>query len=199
MGDRNSLAVEAIELQLGLVSGWLELDFTREDGSSGKWWARTTNGQLREHHAMALQRDHELRTSLARVARWGFPAGHVPVLWVRTEGSAQAKRLANMRPLPTLVLRAGESSRRLAMWALNAPVPFDLADDYNRRLAHRCGAAKKHADPDRFSFVLPGCLERHGRTRPVRWECTRLTTGTYTADQLAAHLRRPDPKAWQNK
>jgi len=93
----------------------------------------------------------------------------------------QEKRLGWFRPAPSLILREGSSSRRLAFWPLEHPVRWVGVNRGNRRIAHRLRAPKKHSEPENLWIPAPGTCLRVGRTPPsgrLAKSRTPTTTGT---------------------
>lgn len=115
-------------------------------------------------------------------------------LWARVESGEAARRLEAFRPEPTIVLRDGKTVRRTALWALTQELEVEWVRELNRRLQHRFGAPKKHAEVD-FAFHPPGTVIRRGRAVEVVVE--RVVEALYGAREVAGHLpQSPDPDAW---
>ncbi len=132
---------------------------------------------------------------------WSSPtAGGVArasVLWARVEGSEQVRWAMRFRPLPTMALQEGASSRRVLFWALEEAVPWATVLKQNRRLAYRFGAVQKHADPDVMVFAAPGTCLRSGK-RPVPVRVSRLTDATFPVAVFSEHrwLKDPPEQNW---
>lgn len=153
---------------------------------------------------------------LARVVRWhderldteirlGVPqerpnnggVGRASALWCVVEGTDQVRRAHRFRPLPSIALRAGGSSRRWLIWALEEPVDYFTVAEANRKLAYHLRARQKDGDPDLAWFPAPGSCLRDGRSRPVPVVCARLSTQAFTAQSVTGRLKEPPPKdAW---
>jgi hypothetical protein len=134
---------------------------------------------------------------------WSHPrAGGVArtsVLWARVEGTQQVTWARKFRPLPTMILQEGSSTRRTLLWALEETVPWATALKQNKRLAYRFGAVQKWADPDVMVFAAPGTCLREGRSRPVPVRVSRLTDATFPLATFAEHRwlkDPPDASAW---
>lgn len=127
---------------------------------------------------------------------WRFH-GDSSVLWARVESKASAARLARFDPAPTLVLREGSSARRVALWALCAPLGRGWTERANRRIAHALGGPKKWCG-ESFSFPVPGTVLRVGRSRPVPVVVESRCDGLYRPREVVGGLREaPDPEAWR--
>jgi hypothetical protein len=137
-------------------------------------------------------------SAVPRPERGHGTAGGAHCLWVRTEGRKQLQRLERFRPRPTLVLEEGDSTRRIALWALLGDgLNFERVVRANKRLAHALGAPKKHAAPE-FMFNPPGSTLREKRARPVLIRVAERTDELYTLGQAVGRLRdAPDPDAWR--
>ena len=121
------------------------------------------------------------------------------VLWARTETRKSAAILRRFKPVPSLVLRDGQTCRYVAVWLIRKPVmPFD-AERVNRHIAHRLGCPKKYASAE-FTFRPPGGVDR-SKTRPVPVVVAGGTGETYAMREVCRTLPRqiPDPLAWVNR
>jgi hypothetical protein len=147
-----------------------------------------------------LSRDMALEVEVSAVPRpqRGFgTAGLAHCLWVRTEGKKQLEKLARFRPRPTLVLEEGDSTRRIAFWALSEPLNYEWVIRANKRIAHALFAPKKWAEPE-FMFNPPGSCLRDGRARPVLIRVAERNDELYSAKQVVGRLKdAPDPEAWR--
>ncbi|WCB94461.1 hypothetical protein DSM104299_03198 [Baekduia alba] len=125
-------------------------------------------------------------------------AGLSSVFWVRTEGGKQLERLERFRPRPTIVLEEGDSTRRVALWALSVPMNYEWVVRGNKRLAHALRAPKKHAEPE-FMFNPPGSCLRDGRARPVLIRTAEVDESrVYKPGEVVGRLKdAPDADAWK--
>lgn len=140
---------------------------------------------------------YEVTVGLPQLRMWNGGVGAATVLWVRVEGAEQSRRAAKLRPLPSMVLREGASSRRWLIWALRERATYFAVQAANRRLAFAIGAVQKHGDPDAFRVPAPSTCLRVGRSRPVPVVCSRLTLEDFTVDQVVGRLREPpELKPW---
>lgn len=122
----------------------------------------------------------------------------LPLLWTRTENKDSARRLERFRPAPSLLLREGDTVRHIAFWLVRRPLTWSQLERANKRIAHNVGAPKKYADPDTFTFPLPGTFLRRGRTRPVPVTVESMSLETHTAKAIVGRLKdAPDPDAWR--
>lgn len=146
--------------------------------------------------------DHELEVFAAarHPDRLGVARDGIMCLWVRVETKESARLLEVFRPAPTIVLQEGDSSRRVALWAVTKPHTVDQALRANRRLAHALKAPKKHASPDEFSFAPPGTFLRHGRRRPCPVTVVGHECRIYGPTEVYGRLKdAPDPDAWRQR
>jgi hypothetical protein len=121
--------------------------------------------------------------------------GRASVLWARVTGNEQLARARRFRPLPSMVLQEGTSTRRWLVWALEQPINYFDVVERNRRLAYCFGARQKDGDPDVAWLPAPGTCVRTG-ARPVPVRVTRLTTASYLP-AITDRLREPPAKdAW---
>lgn len=119
------------------------------------------------------------------------------VFWVRVEGTEQNRWLSKFRPLPTMVLREGTSSRRWVLWALDFPVRWTGINRGNRNLAHHMRAPKKWAEPERLWLPAPGTCLRRGVSKPVPVVVERLEPVSYEPLAVVGRLKEaPEPDAW---
>jgi hypothetical protein len=170
-----------------VAPGMVHYDFEAGDDYG---WARMV-------WLMARDRDVRLSTGVRRRREFGS-CGDAAVLWVRTEGKAQAAALKRFRPSPTVVLSEGSTSRKVALWSLDRPWGFEVIERANRRLAYALRTAPKWSVLE-FDFAAPGSCLRAGRARPVpvvvEWMDAR---GVYTARQVVGALKEPPSRdAWR--
>jgi len=120
------------------------------------------------------------------------------VLWARVEGDKQLAWAKRFRPLPTMILQEGSSTRRWLLWALEEPVHYFDAVELNKRLAYKFGAVQKWSDPDLLWLPAPGTCLRSDRARPVPIRVSRVTTATFLAGDVAGHLKAPPEPVWMS-
>lgn len=122
------------------------------------------------------------------------------VLWAVIDSGRAGARLARMRPRPTLVLGEGDSVRRTALWALQAPLQWDWTVRANKRIAHFLGTPKKHAEPTHM-IRPPGTHVRDRGLVPLPVVVHELNPDAlYTPRAVVGHLRdAPPPKDWRNQ
>lgn len=120
----------------------------------------------------------------------------VSVLWARVEGEEQLRWAKAFRPLPTMILQEGSTTRRWLLWALEEPVGYFDAVDFNRRLAYRFRGVQKWSDPDLLWLPAPGTCLRSDRARPVPIRVSRVTTATFRAGDVAGALKQPPEPVW---
>lgn len=143
-------------------------------------------------------------SAVPRPTRAHGTAGLSSAMWVRTEGKKSLALLERFRPRPTIVLEEGDSTRRVALWALSSPLNYELTVLANKRLAHALHAPKKNAEPE-FMFHPPGSCLRDGRAKPVLIRVAeRNDLALYAGNEVVGRSRRggplkdpPDPDAWR--
>lgn len=127
-------------------------------------------------------------------------AGESSCLWVRVEGTRQLEALQAFRPVPTITLREGASSRCTALWGLSKPLGPDWCLRGSERLAHALGAARKWCDPDTATLNPPGSCLRVGRVRPVPVVVESISDELYAARDVVGGLREaPSRDAWRER
>jgi hypothetical protein len=189
--------------------------------ASSTWWGgllRVRLGSWPEDRFVCQRwRDGAFRGDLARAVRFydeefddeillGLPwnrkdsggVGRTSVLWARVEGAEQLRWAKRHRPLPSMILQEGSSSRRWLLWFLEEPVGYVRALELNRRLSYRFGAVQKYADPDVLWLPAPGTCLRADRARPVPVRVSRMTLDTYWPDDVAGALRDPPEPVWMD-
>lgn len=121
------------------------------------------------------------------------------VLWARVEGKKEAGALARFRPVPSLLLREGATSRMVALWELDRALNYEWVLRANRRIAHKLFAPKKWCDLE-FMFAAPGSCLRAGRSRPVPVRVEDYAIRRYAPRQVVGGLKEaPDPDAWRER
>lgn len=188
-----SEALAALDTLMGYHDRWMRTEFRRE-GRTAIFYHRCGNPQAL---VRLVQRSDELYSDeivlrLPEHLRWKGQMGGT-VLWCRVEGTDQLRRARAFRPLPTLVLQEGSSSRRLLMWGLRTWIPYFDVEDRNRKIAYRLRAVQRFGSPENLVVPAPGTCLRVGRTRPVPIVVSRLTTDVYEPDQITRLLKEPPP------
>lgn len=140
----------------------------------------------------------EVHIGCAEPRRGGGPMG-APVLWVRVEGPEQLKRARRFRPLPTMAVQEGSSTRRWLLWGLREWLPYFDVEQMNKRIAYRLGAVQKHGSPERLWLPAPGSVLSVDRGRPVPVVCRRLVPAVFTARQVAGRLKDPPAPTWMER
>lgn len=112
------------------------------------------------------------------------------VVWTVLQGGAATQALERFRPAPTLVLRAGRTSRRWALWALWRPLTGTYIEQATERLAYALHGLRRAAKAETLipsPFSAPHWIEY---SQPE----------IYTARQVVGHLRdAPAADAWRQK
>jgi hypothetical protein len=119
-------------------------------------------------------------------------------LWAWVRGNEQLARAQRFKPRPSLVLRIGQTTERLLVWALDEAVPNILIDNANRRLAYALHTPYGRAAVSALRVPLPGTCLRVERQRPVEVAATRVVTDTFMRERVVGRLKDPpDPDAWR--
>jgi len=108
-------------------------------------------------------------------------------LWADLMGKRSGRLLAATERPPTVVLRYGATTHRVAVWALEQAVGPEEAEYCNRRLAFEFEGPKLSATPD-FMAMPPGALFRRPRAIPEPVTVTRAVLRTYRADDVTDGL-----------
>lgn len=184
----------ALDFLLGWGGGHLPV--YRENGHGMKTaWLEAGAGRLAGFAETCDRlRSEELHVGLPCKVRFGGPTMGT-VLWCRIEGGDQLARARKHRPLPSMVLQEGRSSRRVLIWALEERVGYSVIEEANRRLAYRFGAVQRFGVPENLRVPVPGTFLRVGRSRPVPVVTTRLEPDFYLVDAVVGRLKDPPP-AW---
>jgi hypothetical protein len=199
---------EALEQLLCMSAWWGGYMPVRlgESGTDERFWRQAPAAGRRAWRSdiagLVRRLDEEHDDEVLIGLPWSSPraggVARVSVLWARVEGSKQLEWARKFRPLPTLILQEGASSRRTLFWALEETVPWGVALKQNRRLAYKFSAVQKWADPDVLVIPAPGTCLRSG-ARPVPVRVSRLTDATFPVSTFAEHRwlkDPPDASAW---
>lgn len=184
--------LRALDTVMGWHHPWLPIDY----GGDKRTWHRCGNGRGLER----IVRMWDERWSEEMLLRLPEPdtKGRGPfgatVLWARVEGKDQLARARRFRPLPTIVLREGSSSRRLLMWALDEWGDYFDVEKANKRIAYRLHAKQCDGLPERLRVPAPGTCLRIGRTRPVPVVVARLEPVRFSINAVAGRLKDPPPQ-----
>lgn len=195
-------ALQALETILGYAGGWMPVERRRDGVVKRGWHHAGVPGSHRRFADHVLTQDQrwsaEVAFGLPERVRWNGGASRSTVLWVMVSGSDQVARAAKLRPMPTVAIREGSSSRRWLIWMLERPIFALDAENRNRRIAYAVGSTQKFGRVDEALFPAPGSFLRVGRSRPLPVTCTRLTTASYEPDAVTDRLREPPaPDAWR--
>lgn len=189
-------ALSALDLLTGWNARWMPFE-RRRDGESRAGWHRT--GSPRALVSLVQRCDElysdEVILRLPEFRRWGGPMG-ATILWVRIEGDKQLERARKFRPLPTMAVAEGSSSRRWLIWALDRYLPYFEVEERNRKIAYRIGAVQKHGLPEGFKLPAPGTVLRVDRARPVPVVCRRLEPVVFDPDAITKRLKSPPEPKW---
>lgn len=192
---RMAEALIALDLLIGWRDPWVPMEFRRE-GRTAAFWHRagaphTLVNLVRESDELYSD---EIVLRLPEPRRFnGGPVG-ATILWARIEGTDQLDRARRFRPLPTMVLQEGASSRRLLIWALSRWLDYFQTEQANKRIAYRLRATQKWGVPEKLEIPAPGTCLRAGRSRPVPVVVGRLEPRVYTPRQVVGRLKDPPPQ-----
>jgi len=146
--------------------------------------------------ALDEEYDDEVLLGLPVNRRGSEHVDTLSVLWARIEGEKQLQFAKKHRPLPSMILQEGTSTRRWLIWSLDRPVPWGVALESNRRLAYAFRGVQKHADPDTLWLPAPGTCLRDGRSRPVPVRVSRMTLDSWDAGVVVGGLKSPPEQVW---
>ncbi len=195
-------ALRALEFIIGWGGGHIPVTRRGDEGPDRLWWHEAGSpGRLADAvRAFDERHDVEVLLGLPQLRRWNGGVGSATVLWARIEGGDQEKRARALRPLPSMVLQEGGSTRRWLIWSLREQASYYAVQDANRRIAYALRATQKYGDPDAFRVPAPGSCLRVDRSRPVPVVCSRLTMADYTVQQVVGRLKDPpELKPWYER
>jgi hypothetical protein len=194
--------IAALAFILGWGGGWAELTtwHAMEDRVKPFWLDLGRPAAAQRLAELVRDVDErwsaEIRLTLPRRSLHFGTVSRAGCLWAQTKDPKQVKALERFRPLPTMVLREGGSSRRLALWLLDEQLPYQWALRANKRIAYRLRTVLKTGDPDELRVPLPGTCLRQGKTRPVPVVVERLEMESFRARQVVGRLKDPPEVPW---
>lgn len=147
--------------------------------------------------ARILRADDCMVSVVPRTERDPYALAPAWVLWARLEAPECAARLARLAAGPTLVLREGASSRRVALWALSKPLQGDWITRATERLAHHLKGRRRAADA---SALIPSPFTRItvGRSKPSKVYVEYSADQIWTAREVVGNLRdAPATDGWR--
>ena len=184
----------ALDFLLGWAGGYLPVYRENGHGVKTAWLEAGRNGLASFAAESQRLRSDDLHVGLPCKVRFGGPTMGT-VLWCRIEGQDQLDRARRHRPLPSMVVQEGRSTRRVLIWALEDRAGYVDIETMNRRLAYRFGAVQRFGVPENLRVPVPGTFLRAGRSRPVAVVTTRLEPDFYSLTDVAGRLKDPPP-AW---
>lgn len=155
------------------------------------WHDTDAAGLSRRVETLNRTLDAEILLGLPRRTRESEGVAAATVLWAVIDSPAQLKKAQRFRPLPTMALAEGSSSRRTLVWALREKADYYSVRAANRRLAYRFGAVQSRGEPDTFWLPAPGSCLRSGRRRPCPVVVARLGFESYGLQQIVGRLKDP--------
>ncbi|MGI8597501.1 MAG: DNA-primase RepB domain-containing protein [Thermoleophilaceae bacterium] len=177
------------------AGGLVEVRYRRGDGRPGMGqtfhaWPQERGGAAEMIGRLGRSVDTYIGVAPRRRRHGGREAiERVHVLYVDCDSEAAIEGLERFSPPPAIVV--GSGSGRHAYWPLWPPASPDEAERANRRLAHHLGADMVATDASRI-LRPPGTLNfKTDPPRPV--EVERLVIKVYTVEEVAGHLRDPEP------
>lgn len=195
-------AAESLVLMLGCNGGRIPVFV--DNGAHPAFGLSCDDGKLPGGRLWA--RAERLDFDESRQVTVGLPTvkgdvGWSMVLWAWVTGSEQLARAARFKPAPTMVLRFGDSSDRLMLWALKKPIPWAMIEPHNDRVAYALGASRARCQGEYLRVPLPGTFLRVRRSRPSPVLVTRLDlTAVYDLAQVTGRLKdAPSKDAWRTK
>ena len=187
-------AIAFVAFLLGWNGGYLPL---LAEGSDIRW---VSNPQRRLVRLVQPLEGLDVSVGLPCEERSRRTLATSTVLWAWVQGSDQLARAYDFRPLPSLVLRMGNGSRRLLVWLLNKAMATEFVETANRRIAYALHAPQKWAAGESLQLPLPGTLLRLGRTRPVPVVVTRMELDDFDPKVIVGQLREPPERYdWRNQ
>jgi len=191
-------ALRALDLILGWRHPWLPLEIRNPERSYTFWHQCGDGRRLAKVVAdVDTKTDDEVTIGLPQARQGGGVMG-ASVLWCRVQTREQYRRAGAFRPLPTLVIREGNTTRRLLIWALREWLDYFDVEELNKRIAYKIGAVQKYGLPEEFACPAPGTFLRIDRSRPIPVVVSRLEATMFTP-AMATRLRKPPPAYdWRN-
>jgi hypothetical protein len=194
---RFDVALEALAFVTGWAGGWFPVERRREDRTRVFWRAARAPGLSSLVRALDERYSDEIAFGLPQPRRFNGGVSSATVLWAWVEGADQVARAQRFRPRPSIVLRAGQSSRRLLIWPLEHEAGYVAVQEANRKLSYALRARQKEGDPDLLWIPCPGTCLRVGRSRPVPVVCSRLSVASFELAAVVGRLREPPARdAW---
>jgi hypothetical protein len=186
----------ALEYIAGWTGSWFPIRLSDWQPQTECIWRQGPQAGLAKV-VRRLEDDGEVLIGLpqAQPCNGGVSSG--TVLWARVEGTEQLARARRFRPLPSLVLAEGSSSRRWLLWSLSEPVGYTDLLAANRKVAYALKATQKFGDPDLAWLPAPGT--RLGKTGSIPVRVARLTAEDWTVRQVTGRLKEPpSPDSWMD-
>lgn len=123
-----------------------------------------------------------------------WSTGRAPVAWATLQTSNSRQALERFRPAPTVVLRAGRTQLRWALWALSVPLWGSFIEQATERLAYALHGLRRAANVETMIPAPFTVLDR--RQIYVEFADPQI----YTARQVVGHLRdAPPPYDWRRR
>src|SRR5438270_5084577 len=108
---------------LGASSGFHEVRWQDERDGLQRHWV-PVGDRRRFERVLRLGRALEV-AAVPRRSRDSWAIGPGWCLWAKTQGGPSLALLEDFRPVPTLILREGRTSRLVALWALSEGLEWD--------------------------------------------------------------------------
>ena len=129
-----------------------------------------------------------------RQDKQSWTTGRAPVVWATLQTGDARAALERFRPAPTVVLRAGRTQLRWALWALSVPLWGSYIEQATERLAYALHGLRRAASVE---TLIPSPFTVLDRRRIyVEFEEPEI----YSARQVVGHLRdAPPPYDWRKR
>jgi hypothetical protein len=195
---------EALECWAGLCAGGRSdgyhlVRLHEEDGQISNGYVRVQLDELPRLSRITLRRPVDALVGMVpRTVRDPLAVQSGSMLWVCVTGTKSNGLLERFRPVPSIVLREGDTSRRTAAWPLRKALPYEWLERANRRLAHHLRAPKVTCAPETL-LAPPGASVMGERKTPTPIVVERFEMDGFLARDVVKRLRdAPDPHAWRD-
>lgn len=117
-----------------------------------------------------------------------WATGQAPVVWAALQTGNAVKALERFRPAPTLVLRAGRTQLRWALWALSKPLWGAFIEQATERLSYALHGLRRAASSE--TLIPSPFTAIDGRRIWTEFS----EPAVYTARQVVGHLKDAPPR-----
>ena len=199
MTDREALECWAGLCAGGRTEGYHLVRLHEEDDTVSNGYVRVQLDELPRLSRITLRRPVDALIGMVpRTVRDPMAVHEGAMLWVCVTGIRSNRILERFKPVPSIVLREGDTSRRTAAWPLRKRLAYEWLDRANRRLAHYMHAPKVSCAPETL-LAPPGALVQGDRRSAVPIAVERFEMDGFLARDVVQRLRdAPDPHAWRD-